>query len=83
MMTITPTKKASRQPLYHAFCVIEGGRGQRDYWTRIGAAFTHENSDGLSILLDALPINGKIVLRTPLPPKAETETAEESADLGA
>ena len=44
----------------------------RAVWTRIGAAFKHDNgSEGLNILLDALPVGRKIVL---MPPK-EDETA--------
>jgi hypothetical protein len=37
---------------------------------RFGAAFMHQDGDGYNILLQALPINGKIVLR---PPKAQNE----------
>jgi hypothetical protein len=33
--------------------------------TNIGAAFMHQDGDGFNIVLQALPINGKIVLRLP------------------
>lgn len=37
-------------------------------WTKVGSAWT--NRDGsLSITLDALPINGKLQVRDPLPPR--------------
>lgn len=44
--------------------------GAKDVWTRIGAAFKHEKSDGLTLLLDALPFSRKVVL---MPPKPEDE----------
>lgn len=37
-------------------------RGERHYWTRVGAAFT--NRDGsLSVRLDAIPLNGNLQVR--------------------
>ncbi len=36
----------------------------KDYWTRIGAAFT--NTDGsLNVVLNYIPLNGKIQIREP------------------
>jgi hypothetical protein len=40
------------------------GAGKKDRWIKIGASFL--NKDGSeSVLLDALPVNGKLQLRTP------------------
>ena len=33
-------------------------------WREIGAAFMHEDGHGFDVVLDALPVNGRIVLRT-------------------
>jgi hypothetical protein len=52
-----------------AYTVVKR-EGQDDFWLNIGAAFMHQDGDGYNIMLQALPINGKIVLR---PPKAQTE----------
>ena len=38
---------------------------QKAIWTRIGAAWPHEKGPGYSIRLDALPIDGRIVLVEP------------------
>ena len=38
---------------------------QKPIWTRIGAAWPHENGLGYSIRLDALPVDGRIVLVEP------------------
>lgn len=47
-----------------AWTVSTTGEGEKakDFWTRIGRSFL--NKDGSeTILLDALPINGKLILR--------------------
>ncbi|HUK56106.1 MAG TPA: hypothetical protein VLY20_05565 [Nitrospiria bacterium] len=46
----------------HVFTVVD--RGGKSYWIRIGAAFG--NYDGSeTVLLDALPLNGKMQIRDP------------------
>ena len=60
---------AAQQPTYQAYTVVKR-EGQDDFWLNIGAAFMHQDGEGFNIVLQALPINGKIVLR---PPKAQTE----------
>lgn len=71
----------SPQPIYQAYTVIKR-EGQDDYWLNVGAAFSHADGNGLNVLLQALPINGKLVLR---PPKDDDEkkpakTAERRTD---
>jgi hypothetical protein len=61
---------ANQQPTYQAYTVVKR-EGADDFWLNIGAAFMHQDGDGFNILLQAFPINGKIVLR---PPKGEPET---------
>jgi len=46
----------------YAYTVVKR-EGQDDFWLNIGAAFMHQDGDGYNIMLQALPINGKIVLR--------------------
>ncbi len=38
---------------------------QKATWTRIGAAWPHEHGSGYWIRLDALPVDGRIVLVEP------------------
>jgi hypothetical protein len=46
------------------FTVCPRGEGKKDFWLRIGTAF--ENRDGSwSIVLDALPTSGKLIVREP------------------
>jgi hypothetical protein len=54
----------NQQPIYQAYTVVKRD-GQDDYWLNIGAAFEHADGNGLNVLLQALPINGKLVLRPP------------------
>jgi hypothetical protein len=58
---------ATQQPTYQAYTVVKR-EGQDDFWLNIGAAFMHQDGEGFNIVLQALPLNGKIVLR---PPKSE------------
>ena len=55
---------ANQQPSYHAFTVVKR-EGQDDFSINIGAAFMHQDGDGYNVVLQALPINGKVVLRLP------------------
>lgn len=54
-------------PVYNAFTTrdYDGKDGKKTYWTQIGKAFAHKNGKGLDIVLDALPVNGRIVLLEP------------------
>jgi hypothetical protein len=52
------------KPTHRAYSVTKT-RGQGcDYWLNIGVCFAHEDKDGFNLLLQALPLDGKIVLRT-------------------
>jgi hypothetical protein len=68
---------ASQQPNYRAYTVVKR-EGQDDFWLAIGAAFMHQDGDGYNIVLQALPIDGKIVLRVP---KSDEQSAEPAPRL--
>ena len=38
--------------------------GKDDYWLNLGVVFAHEDGEGFNILLQALPTDAKLVLRT-------------------
>ena len=65
---------AAPQPAYRAYTVIKR-EGQDDFWLAIGAAFMHQDGDGYNVVLQALPIDGKIVLRLP----KDDQTSQEPA----
>jgi len=55
------------KPTLIAYTVKDGqGAEPKAIWTRIGAAWPHSNGGGYSIRLEALPVDGRIVLLVPL-----------------
>lgn len=47
----------------HGVFVIEG-EGEKAHWTKVGAAWPHQDGNGFNITLSAVPLSGRIVLRT-------------------
>ena len=61
--TRRPTRE-TRAPAYIAWHVA--GTEEKAFWTRIGAAWPHQDGEGLTLQLDLVPVNGgRIVLRHP------------------
>ncbi|GAA0273388.1 hypothetical protein LNAOJCKE_4859 [Methylorubrum aminovorans] len=58
----------------HAVYVVEG-EGENAFWTRIGAAWAHEDGDGFNLQLSCLPLTGRLVIRKPRP-KTDGELAQ-------
>lgn len=48
----------------HAVYVVEG-EGENAYWTKIGAAWRHDDGKGFNISLTCMPLNGRLVVREP------------------
>lgn len=75
------TRKPAREftpPAYIAWHVDE--KGEKKYWTRIGAAWRHQKGEGLTLQLDLVPVTGgRIVLRVPKVDEATPEITEEEA----
>ncbi|MGE4053277.1 MAG: hypothetical protein AB7F99_00645 [Vicinamibacterales bacterium] len=51
------------KPSFRVYTVIKR-EGKEDFWLNLGVAFPHEDGEGFNLLLQALPIDGKLVLRT-------------------
>ncbi len=62
----------SKKPTLYAYTVKDRGEGLKSIWTRIGAAWPHENGNGFTIELDALPVGGRLVLTEPKEQREET-----------
>lgn len=75
----TKTRKQQRKsvpPTLIAYHVAD--RGKSSFWTRIGAAWEHEDGKGYSVQLDLLPADGgRLVLR---PPRDDSDDADEAQD---
>ncbi|WLB57448.1 hypothetical protein [Bradyrhizobium japonicum] len=53
----------------HSIFVVEG-EGDTQFWTKIGAAWPHQDGKGFNIQLSCMPLNGRLVVREP---KADAE----------
>ena len=65
--------KEPRQPTHRAYSVIRR-EGQDDYWLNIGLVFPHKDNGGFNIMLQAFPLDGKIVCREITEGEESTET---------
>lgn len=63
-----------KKPDLIAYSVRKTDSGE--YWTRIGVAWKHNNTEGFNADFAVLPLNGKIVF---LPPKEKPVGTEEPA----
>jgi hypothetical protein len=54
--------KDAKQPTHRAYSVIKR-EGQDDFWLNLGLVFPHKDGSGFNIMLQALPLDGKIVCR--------------------
>jgi len=61
-MSTNDNAAASKAPTHIAYHVRDG-KGDKGFFTRIGAAWPHKDNKGFNIQLDMMPLDGKIVLR--------------------
>lgn len=55
-------KDQPKQPTHRAYSVIRR-EGQDDFWLNVGLVFPHKDGSGFNIMLQAFPLDGKIVCR--------------------
>ena len=55
-------KDEPRRPTHRAYTVIKR-EGQDDFWLNLGLVFAHKDGKGFNIMLQAFPLDGKIVCR--------------------
>ena len=44
-------------------CYVVEGEGEAAHWTRVGAAWWHQDRMGFNLALSALPFTGRLVIR--------------------
>jgi hypothetical protein len=59
----TPAGNGTSRPSHIAYQVRDGKGQEKGFWTRIGVAWTSRDEKGFVIQLNAIPLDGKIVLR--------------------
>jgi hypothetical protein len=55
----------ANEPVLIAYAVKDRSAGKKPIWTRIGAAWPHDKGAGLTLILDFLPVEPRIVLVEP------------------
>jgi hypothetical protein len=57
-------------PTYIAYHVKDTGAGEngekRGVWTSVGAAWPHKDGRGFHVVLDVIPLDGRLILREPM-----------------
>ena len=51
-----------KRPAYRVY-TVEDIDDENSFWTLVGSAFAHEDRKGMNVLLKALPVDGRLVLR--------------------
>lgn len=62
MTTQQQSKPTGRKPTHRLYRVV--GDGESATWTPIGAAWPNKDGMGFSISCDAVPLQGRILMRT-------------------
>jgi hypothetical protein len=71
------TGASKKSPCLIAYNVRDAG--EKSYWDRIGAAFAHKSGNGFDVVLDSLPLSGRITLVVPSEKPAEGEPEKKAA----
>ena len=59
-----PASFESKAPDFIAWHVVQ--KGEKSFWNKVGASWRHKDGKGMTLQLEVLPINGRIVLRQPI-----------------
>jgi hypothetical protein len=59
----------SKKPSHYVYTVRQGKENSQDFWTKVGVAFEHNDNKGFSVILEAMPLDGKLTIRKPEPKK--------------
>ncbi|PTS74736.1 hypothetical protein DBR17_16650 [Sphingomonas sp. HMWF008] len=71
----TPSLVPPKAPDFIAWHVQQ--KGEKSYWNKVGASWKHKDGKGMTLQLETLPINGRIVLRQPQDESQQVEGARQ------
>lgn len=57
------TNRAARKPDLLGYTVRPIGDGRKSSWSKVAAAWAHKDGQGFELRMDALPVDGRLVLR--------------------
>lgn len=66
LVKVSTAMSDNKSPTHRVFTLIprKGSDGKDDnFWLNIGSAFEHGDQKGYNLILEALPLDGKLVLR--------------------
>lgn len=67
-------------PDFRAYTAIKR-EGQKDFWVDVGAAFLHQDGAGMNVVLQAMPLDGRIILRPFINEGRKEAAAEPNREL--
>ena len=67
----------TKRPSHVAYHVTE--RGDKSFWTRIGAGWQHADGNGFNIQLSLTPLDGRVSLRIASEKKDQADASEQAA----
>jgi hypothetical protein len=73
---------SNNKPTHRAYTVknFKGGKGEdRSRWLEIGTVFTHSDGEGFDVVLEAVPVDGRVTVRLAKAKEANVETTETAA----
>lgn len=65
-----------KKPPTHGVYVVQG-EGDNAHWLKIGAAWLHGDGKGANLILEALPLSNKVVVREISAKDAENQGAQQ------
>lgn len=58
------TQQTTNKPYMLGYTVRPIGKGEKSSWSKIAVAWAHKDGLGYNVQMDAVPVDGKLVLRT-------------------
>lgn len=49
----------------HVAYQVRENEGGKSFFNRVGSAFEHKDKQGFNLILDSMPVDGRVTLRTP------------------
>ncbi len=62
--TATQPSAPGQKPFLLGYTVRPIGDGQKSAWSKIAVAWAHKDGEGYDVRMDAMPVDGRLVLRT-------------------
>ena len=60
---MTDTNATSPKTPNHVAYQVRDRQGGKGFWTRIGSAWAHADGKGFNVLIETVPLDGRITLR--------------------